>query len=483
MYKIIIVILVIIVLVYFFTEGPQHESFVPLEILTNHKQLQKNIKLLKKVIDFLDSHELEYWVTAGTLLGAIRDKTMIQWDDDTDIAMKNEIINKLLLYENDLHKQNLGIAKWWGGYKIYLLDGENTGDNWKYPWVDIFTVIYDDVNNRYVYESEQARMYWPNEYFDKDIYPLIMQQFDDYYVKCPNNYMNFLNRAFPNWKNKGIVTYDHVKKQKYEKPIHFELSHYKDPFEKPYLWLYWDNIDGNTTPAYIDLCYETVVNKCKNTFEIVRLNKDNIKKYIPELSEYEQYMKNLIIAHKVDIYRIMLMYKYGGLYLDSDIIVLNDLSDINDKLKKFDFIGFGCTGATCFDGYSKPSNWAMASRPNSILMGRILQNIKQTITKKQSLDYHEIGKMVLWEELEKLANNDDYKYYHYPSTIDGTRDSDGAWVTNDRIFSNEPIKYTNDLLFFTVYNSGIGSNVKKLTREQILNKNWNFTKYINIGLN
>lgn len=484
MYKIIIIILIIIVCIYFFIGQDQcNESFVPINILTNHKQLQKNIKLLKQVVKFLDKHNLDYWVTAGTLLGAVRDKSMIQWDDDTDIAMETNIVNELLLLKNELQKYNLGIVQWWGGYKIYPLDGEHTGDDWKYPWVDIFPVIYDNISYRYIYESERARTYWPNEYFNNDIYPLVMQPFDDYYVKCPNNSIDFLDRAFPNWKNHGVVIYDHVKKQKYDSPIHFDLTHYKEPSEKPYLWLYWDNVDGNQTPAYIDLCYETVSNKCRDTFEIVRLNKNNIKKYIPELLEYEQYMSDLIIAHKVDIYRIMLMYKYGGLYLDSDIIVLSDLSDIIKKLRKYDFVGFGCTGDKCLDGYSEPSNWAMASRPNSILMARILENIKQTILNKKTLEYHEIGKMVLWEELKKLSGDDDYKYYHYSSTIDGTRDSDGEWVTNDRIFSNEQINYTDNLLFFTMYNSGISQEIKNMTRSEILSKDWNFTKYLIAGLN
>ena len=62
-------------------------------------------------------------------------------------------------------------------------------------------------------------------------------------------------------------------------------------------------------------------------------------------------MKDLIIAHKVDIYRIMLLKKYGGLYLDSDIIVLKDPIDIINKLECYDFVGFGCTGTICFNSY------------------------------------------------------------------------------------------------------------------------------------
>jgi hypothetical protein len=67
----------------------------------------------------------------------------------------------------------------------------------------------------------------------------------------------------------------------------------------------------------------------------------------------------------------MLLYKYGGIYLDADIIILKNIKYLLKKLDKYDYIGFGCTGYVCFDGYGKPSNWMMISRPNTILMKNV----------------------------------------------------------------------------------------------------------------
>ena len=77
----------------------------------------------------------------------------------------------------------------------------------------------------------------------------------------------------------------------------------------------------------------------------------------------------------MDYYRILLLYKYGGLYIDADTLVLRDPIEIIEKLKNYDFVGFGCTGLKCNYGYGNPSNGILASRPNTKLMRNIKNNI------------------------------------------------------------------------------------------------------------
>jgi len=257
---------------------------------------------------------------------------------------------------------------------------------------------------------------------------------------------------------------------------------------KPYLWQYWDNIDNNPTPAYITLSLKTVDKYCSNSFEIVRLDKNTIINYIPEIEEYKTQLDKLIIAHKVDIYRLFLLKKYGGIYMDCDIICLKDPIEIIEKLKIYDFVGFGCTGIQCNYGYGKPSNWIMASNSNGILINRVLDaalnKLKVYDIKKQKFTYHDIGKQVIWDELDILIKYQNYSYYHYLNKFDGSRDKYGTWINSDLIFSNTKLEYEDEanMMFYVFYNSDIKETIRLISEKDLLEKDWNCTKFIKRSL-
>ena len=117
---------------------------------------------------------------------------------------------------------------------------------------------------------------------------------------------------------------------------------------KPYIWTYWENLPGKKKPEYIDLCFESMKKHCSKSFNIVILNENSIKNYLPNINPNIKNIKKEEIFKLVDYYRLLLLYKYGGIWLDADTIVFKNLISLIHKLDKdnLSYIGFGCSSGT-----------------------------------------------------------------------------------------------------------------------------------------
>jgi len=55
------------------------------------------LKMLKDVTNILDKNHIDYWLEGGTLLGVIRENRLLPWDNDMDISIKEDYLDKLLI--------------------------------------------------------------------------------------------------------------------------------------------------------------------------------------------------------------------------------------------------------------------------------------------------------------------------------------------------------------------------------------------------
>lgn len=277
-----------------------------------------------------------------------------------------------------------------------------------------------------------------------------------------------------------VILYIYPKKYKFknwQKPVNINNN--------KIIWIYWDDLNGKENrPYYITLCINSIKKNSKN-YNLIMLDKNNINYYLPELKEIEKNinLNKLKLAQKVDLYRIMLLYKYGGMYLDTDTILLKSPDKIYKLLDNYDYIGYGCTGNICYpkNSYGRPSNGVMLSRKNTQLMINIFNNIINKL--QDDIDfinpdnYFVIGKYIIWDELDILIKKG-YKYYHIDDDI-GIRDTNGKWVTSDRLFSNDNFNFINEdnLIMIVLYNNMM-DNLKNIKKEDIDNSNWKIKKII-----
>lgn len=119
------------------------------------KQLQKaEVEILDCIVHICESNDLNYFLIGGTLLGAVRHKGIIPWDDDIDVAMPR----------NDYEKF-LRIFETCNANKKFILD---TYENNKLYWAAFAKVR----NASTVYQEGELKDYKGNMGVWVDIFPL-----------------------------------------------------------------------------------------------------------------------------------------------------------------------------------------------------------------------------------------------------------------------------------------------------------------------
>ena len=196
---------------------------------TNAVLLKKNImdyhqipilySFLKIFIDALDKFNIRYFLAYGTLLGAVRNNGLIQWDDDIDLHVFDEDKKLLDSYQFKEYIKKLGIESVVtgkaGNSVLKYYDKNSTivpvlkKRKWLWPFIDIFFVKRQ--NSNIILSAKRQQKILQTYFLYNDVIPYKKFKFGEYYLNCPNNPYPFLDKTYKDWNKIGQVDWYHIK--------------------------------------------------------------------------------------------------------------------------------------------------------------------------------------------------------------------------------------------------------------------------------
>jgi hypothetical protein len=152
------------------------------------------------------------------------------------------------------------------------------------------------------------------------------------------------------------------------------------------IWMYWEG----HRPEWISMCERTV-----------RAHADDVRVLSPEDFDLMRDcdrdidVSGLCVAHRADFIRSYLLRKHGGLWIDSDCIVIKDLQPWLNRLAQYEFIGYK-------ERQGHVANNFMAARPGSSIATEYYRRICSLLRSRTQLSWLTLGSDALTSVLSEL---------------------------------------------------------------------------------
>lgn len=168
------------------------------------------------------------------------------------------------------------------------------------------------------------------------------------------------------------------------------------------IFIYWIGKEYKLIKIFRNLIY--LHSMSGKGYKVHFITPTNVTNYIEDLPNY---FYKLQPAHQADFIRVHVICKYGGIWLDSDTLVIDSLDYLFEHLERFDgFFIEETPNILC--------NGIFASRANTILMNKWKNIMMEKLNKNYKIKWSDIGSIIingLRRDEPELYNN--YHIFKY----------------------------------------------------------------------
>lgn len=218
------------------------------------------------------------------------------------------------------------------------------------------------------------------------------------------------------------------------------------------IFIYWSGYEYKLIKILRDIMYQHSV----GSYSLILLTDENISEYIEMHPKHNTFK---YLAHKADYIRVNIVNKYGGIWMDSDTLVMDDLSKLFTFLDEFDGFFVEQNNSIIWNG-------VFGSKKDTDLMRSWVNYIDKKLDEKPCSEWcwTEIGNNFVNSKRKEISDN--YKLLKGLDTVYPVN-----WDECDENFLDKPYDNYKNLIrefqpFIVLVNS-VYKKYESMTEEQI----------------
>lgn len=153
------------------------------------------------------------------------------------------------------------------------------------------------------------------------------------------------------------------------------------------VWIYWEG----ELPEWISKCHKTIFNHASNVQLINAAEFDLMRENDRDLQ-----IEELYVAHRADYIRSFLLAKFGGLWVDSDCVVLKSLKPLVELLDTYEFVGYK-------ERSGEVTNNFMGASANSTIAARYYERVCRILRSNEPIEWLTLGSKALTATLNERS--------------------------------------------------------------------------------